>query len=110
MSRKTVTIEMLLRSNNIERVPEVATELQLTLGNAMGSWTQLLKGPEMDKIEVANGNIIHILELLPFGGAEAQVQQDRLQEIIGFSRFIGAVTAEIAGRLRVANLIEPEEN
>lgn len=110
MSRKTVAIEMLLRSNNIERVPEVATELQLSLGNAMGSWTNLLKGPEIDKIEVANGHIIHILELLPLGGAEAQVQQDRLQEIIGFSRFIGAVTAEIAGRLRVANLIEPEEN
>jgi hypothetical protein len=109
MSRTAVEIELLLRSNNREPVPRLATELQLSLGNALGSWTQLLRGPEIDKIEVATKNIVRILELLPLGGFEAQLQEDRLQEIIGFGRFISAVTAEIAGRLRVENLIEREE-
>jgi len=110
ISRTAVDIELSVRSNNREPVPRLATELQLSLGNALGSWTQLLRGPEIDKIEVTTKNVIHILELLPLGGYEAQLQEDRLQEIIGLSRFIGAVTSEIAGRLRVENLIEHEED
>ncbi len=68
ISRTAVDIELSLRSKNREPVPRLATELQLSLGNALGSWTQLLRGPEIDKIEVATKNIVRILELLPGWG------------------------------------------
>ncbi|MHB8524618.1 MAG: hypothetical protein ACYDD2_00450 [Candidatus Acidiferrales bacterium] len=87
----------------------LATELQLNLANAIGSWGSLFSGTETDTVDTAKRDADSLLQTLQTLGDAQVIQVETHRDMVGWSRFIMAVAGEIAGRLKVANLAEPEE-
>ncbi len=100
---------LLLLPRDLSSATKMATGLQLSLANAVGSWGTLLSSSEKDILVVAKRSANSLLEALQAQGTAPEIQVDALTAMLGSSRFIIEAAGGIAGRLKVANLTEAEE-
>ncbi len=108
IGRTAAEIILRLRGGDVRSASGLATELKLSLGKALGSWSRLMEGSERDKVEVAMKSADEILQQLPAAGGPEPIAPERAQSAVGHAGFIMAVAGEIGGRLRVVYLEESE--
>lgn len=98
MARGAASLSMVIRNQEWRQCAELSTALRISLARANGSWPDLLKGLEKDKLEVAAKGIQSLTARIPAEGRplEGEVTQQMIEQC----NFVIDVVAEIAGRLK----------
>jgi hypothetical protein len=109
LAMEAVTIVGKIRGREWGLVAEMADSIGPSLGQVRGARTRLLQPLERDKLDGAAISIQQFTESLPLGGGEAEVSAERVQTMISQCRALVDVASELAGRLRVESMQQPEE-
>src|SRR6185437_2255704 len=73
-----------LRSRNWNKVSEITTQLRLSLGATFGAWSRLIRDNELrNALDGARLSGDRLLEALPVGEQRDQINDERLQQMIG---------------------------
>jgi len=97
MARGAANLSMVIRNQEWRQCAELSTALRVSLARANGSWPDLVKGLEKDKLEVAAKGIQFLTARVP---AQGPLDDELLQQMIEQCYFVIDVVAEIAGRLK----------
>lgn len=89
---------MSVRNQDWRHGAELATALRISLARANGSWPDLLKGLEKDKLEVAANESRSLIGIIPVD--ERVIGAEVMQQMIEKCNFVIDIVAEIAGRLK----------
>jgi hypothetical protein len=106
---KTAGIMGNIRRLEWASVPELAYDIGPSLGQVRGAHNPLLKSLEKDRLDVAATNVQAFIDSLPLEGSEAELTEDQIQMMLVRCRPLLDVTSEIAGRLRVESMQQPED-
>jgi hypothetical protein len=106
---QAVAIMGKVRSREWALVPDLADNIGPALGQARGARNRLLQSLEKDRLDVASTNIQQFIDSLPLAGGEAELTEDQIQTMLSRCRPLVDVASEIAGRLRVESIQQPEE-
>jgi hypothetical protein len=68
----------------------------------------LLQSLEKDRLDAASTNIQLFINSLPLAGREAELTEDQIQTMLARCRPLVDIASEIAGRLRVESIQQPE--
>lgn len=104
LASRTESLTLSVRSRDWKRSAQEAVGLRAELASASGSWMNLIKPSERDKLQVGLKETDALLQALPVDAQEVGVEQ--VQAMMARCYFILQVVNEIAGRLRY--LEEPE--
>ena len=97
MVRGAASLSLMIRNQEWRQCAELSTALRISLARANGSWPDLLKGLEKDKLEVAAKGVQSLAARIP---AQGEPDGELLQPMIEQSNLVIDVVAEIAGRLK----------
>jgi hypothetical protein len=109
LAGQAVTIMGKVRSRAWPLVPDLADNIGPALGQVRGARNRLLESLEKDRLDVASTNIQQFIDSIPLAGLEAQLTEDQIQTMLSRCRPLVDVASEIAGRLRVESIQQPEE-
>jgi hypothetical protein len=90
-------------------VPELADKIGPILGQVRGERNRLLQSLEKDRLDAAATNVQDFIGSLPLAGHEAELTGDQIQTMVSRCRPLVDVASEIAGRLRVESIQQPED-
>ena len=98
MARGAASLSMVIRNQEWRQCAELSTALRISLARANGSWPDLLKGLEKDKLEVAANEIKSLIGMIPVD--ERAIDAEVIRQMMEQCNFAIDVVAEIAGRLK----------
>lgn len=109
LAAQAVAIMGKVRSREWALVPELGDNIGPALGQVRGARNRLLQSLEKDRLDVASTNIQQFIDSLPLAGREAELTEDQIQTMLARCRPLVDIASEIAGRLRVESIQQPEE-
>jgi len=100
-----------IRAGDWMVVAELGDNLGRRVGETRGAWQQLLRPLEKDKLDGAATSIQQFSDSIPIAsqGNESREPEEKIQLMLARCRSLVNIASEIAGRLGVQSIQEPEE-
>jgi hypothetical protein len=109
LTDNTLIIMAKIKSREWAGVAETAENLGQRVVEVRAGWSQLLEPLEKDKLDAAALNIQQFIDSAPTATPQAQPSEDDVQLMLVRCRRLAEIASEVAGRLGVELMQEPED-
>lgn len=108
LSRKPATLSSALRSRNWVEVSELVTQLGGLVSSAAGFSQKLILQDEKDELRLAMTSLKTIWEGIPPNPAHQEVNDDKIQMLMGHCMVIVYAVDRVGGRMKYLGELEEE--
>jgi hypothetical protein len=109
LAQSTLAVMGKIRRHEWGDVAESAENLGQRLVEVRGAWTRVLDPLEKDKLDAAAMNIQQFIDSAPMAAPEAPPLEHDVQLMLVRCRRLAEISSEVAGRLSVELMQQPED-